>query len=259
METKVLIEKLIEDMKGYFKNNGLPAKVVVGVSGGKDSSVVAALAAKAFGPENVIGVEMPNSVQADISDSDKIIEFLGIQKYVANIGEMYNALCKICPGTSATYAAKTNSPARLRMTTLYNIAAIEKAVVLNTCNLSEDVLGYSTLFGDSAGSYAPISKLTVTEVRAIGDALGLPYELVHKAPSDGMCGSTDEDNLSKQLDIPEFTYKRLDKMIRDEDDKGNFTEEQRERIFAMYNRMKFKLDICNLPCYWPDLKNIFFD
>ena len=258
METKFLINKIIEDMKGYFKNNGLPNKVVIGISGGKDSSVVAALATKAFGSENVIGVEMPNGTQTDIADSDALIEFLKIQKRVMNIGSMYEALCKMCPETLDVYAAKTNSPARLRMTTLYNIAAIEKAVVLNTCNLSEDILGYSTLFGDSAGSYAPISKLTVTEVRAIGDAIGLPYEIVHKAPSDGMCVSTDEDNLSKQLDISEFTYERLDKMIRDEGDKGNFTEEQRERIFAMYNKMKFKLDICNLPCYCPDLKNIFF-
>lgn len=259
METKLLIDKIIEDMKGYFKSNGLPNKVVIGISGGKDSSVVAALAAKAFGPENVIGVEMPNGAQADIADSDALIEFLGIQKRVMNIGPMYEALCKMCPETQNVYVAKTNSPARLRMVTLYNIAAIEKAVVLNTGNLSEDILGYSTLFGDSAGSYAPIHKLTVTEVRAIGDAIGLPYELVHKAPSDGMCGSTDEDNLSKQLDIPGFTYERLDRMIRDEGDKGDFTWEQRKRIFALYNKMKFKFIMCNLPGYWPTFKNVFFD
>lgn len=259
LDAKTEVENIVNDMLDYFERNNLPKKAIIGISGGKDSTVVAALAAKAFGPENVIGVEMPNGVQADIADSDRVIQLLGIQKRVKNIGPLYEALCDICPETEDVYAARTNSPARIRMLTLFNTAAIEGGVVLNTCNLSEDIMGYSTLFGDSAGSYAPISKLTVTEVRAIGDELGLPFDLVHKTPSDGMCGSSDEENLSKQLNIPFFTYERLDKLIRMTDDLGGFTNEEKKRIRALAEKMHYKLQICNLPCYTPKaVYNAFF-
>ena len=202
-------DKCIEWTREWFKNNGdAETKAVIGISGGTDSTVTAAVCVAALGRERVVGVMMPNGEQKDISDSIKVCETLGIENYTINIGPAYEALTKaICTGeVNSLYS--TNTPARIRMATLYGKAAeIGNARVANTCNLSEDYVGYSTKWGDATGDFSPLSKLTKTEVVAIGDALGLPYELTHKAPSDGMCGKTDEDNLG-------FTYDELDKYIR---------------------------------------------
>lgn len=245
-DVNVAIDNIV---KGLIESNPTK-KAVIGISGGKDSTVVAYLAVKAYGKENVIGVLMPNGTQSDINDSIRVCETLGIKYFTINIGNTYKALSKeIIDSTDSmlTYQYETNTPARLRMTTLYGITSIFGGRVLNTCNRSEDVLGYSTLFGDSAGSYGPICDYTVSEVREIGIALGAPKELILKAPSDGMCGSTDEQNLSNQLDIPNFTYERLDNLIRKENDKIDFTVEEIDRIVAMYNKMKFKLNIIQMP------------
>lgn len=210
-DAKVAHDIIIDWIKGWFKDKNGPA--VLGISGGKDSTICAALLAEALGPENVIGVQMPNGVQADISDSDKVFEVTGIKKVTVNIGEAYEALTRNIRTAAKTGEEfpnslySTNTPARIRMTTLYGVAALNHGFVCNTCNLSEDYVGYSTKFGDSAGDFSLLNKLTVTEVRAIGDYMKLPQELVHKAPSDGMCGKTDEDNLG-------FTYESLDLYIR---------------------------------------------
>jgi NAD+ synthase len=186
-------------------------KAVLGISGGKDSTIAAALCVRALGKENVIGVLMPNGVQKDIEDSYKVLHHLGIYHIEINIEEMYRNLagkiadefwCLTFPSLFTT-----TTPARLRMATLYAVAAMYKdSRVVNTCNYSEDYVGYSTKYGDAAGDFSPLGGLTVREVLEIGDALGLPYDLVHKAPSDGMCGKTDEDNLG-------FTYEQLDNYI----------------------------------------------
>jgi NAD+ synthase len=133
------------------------------------------------------------------------------------------------------------------MTTLYGVAAILGGRVLNTGNRSEDVLGYSTFYGDSAGSYGPICDYTVSEVRQIGLALGAPEDLIMKVPDDGMCGSTDEQNLSKQLNIPNLTYERLDHLTRREMDEVDFTVDEINRIVELYNKMKFKIEIIRMP------------
>ena len=192
---------------------------------------------------------MPNGEQKDIADSERVIKLLDIEGITINIKGMYKDLTSRIAdwysGDDIPTQYSTNTPARLRMTTLYGIAAFFGGRVLNTCNRSEDVLGYSTLFGDSAGSYGPICDYTVSEVRQIGLALGAPEDLVMKAPNDGMCGSTDEQNLSKMLDIPNFTYERLDKLIRREE--YDFTFAEIERIRALYEKMKFKLEIIQMP------------
>lgn len=202
--SKTLSEQIIEWIRNYFKTtNG--RKAVIGISGGKDSTVAAALCVKALGKENVIGVMMPNGVQADIEDSEKIIKHLGIDSLVVDIQYAYMNLVNQINEHHITSQAQINMPPRLRMTVLYGVAQNIGGRVVNTCNRSEDVVGYSTLWGDSVNDFSPFELLTTEEVISIGDELGLPYELVHKTPSDGLCGKSDEDNLG-------FTYAELTRL-----------------------------------------------
>lgn len=241
---KFNVEKAKAKIIAGLRESNPSKKAVIGISGGKDSTCVAYTAVAAYGKENVLGVLMPNHDQADIQDSIRVCEELGIEYVIVNIGEMYDALRKAVP-FEKTYQAETNSPARLRMVTLFDIAACHGGRVLNTCNKSEDCLGFSTFYGDSAGSYGPLCDYTVTEVRQIGIALGAPKDLMLKAPSDGMCGSTDEQNLAKQLNIAGFTYERFDKLVRKQ--KHDFTKDEVKRIIDLYKKMKFKLDIIQMP------------
>jgi NAD+ synthase len=234
-------EKVIEDItewiKKYFEENGTPdTKAVLGISGGTDSSIAAALCVKALGKDRVIGVLMPQGEQADIDCSRKLVEFLGIENYTINIGSTVNALLdEISADMTLTRQAEINTPARIRMTTVYAVAACMNGRVVNTCNLSEDWIGYSTKFGDSAGDFSPLSDLTVTEVVKIGDALGLLYELVHKVPIDGLSGKTDEENFG-------FTYEILDKYIRGEIDLAD-NPELKAKIDSMNARNQHKLKL----------------
>lgn len=204
------IEHIVDWIKHYFVRNGADSKAIIGISGGKDSTIAAALCVKALGADRVIGILMPEGVQSDIDDARKVCEILGIRSYEINIASSCNALYKaIDEGYDYDHnicnnkAVSTNLPARIRMTTLYAIAAAVGGRVCNTCNRSENYVGYSTKYGDHAGDFSPLGHYTVRELLAIGDALDLPYDLVHKIPSDGMCGSSDEDNLG-------FTYEELD-------------------------------------------------
>ena len=201
-------------IKNYFKDNP-DGKAIIGISGGKDSTIAAALCVEALGADRVVGVLMPNGVQVDIGDSREVCEYLGIRQLEVDIYRAFNGICnQIDFNYGYTFGAiahepmiKTNLPARLRMATLYAVAALyPNSRVVNTCNRSEDYVGYSTKYGDAAGDFSPLGNLTVREVLEIGDELGLPKHLVHKAPSDGMCGKTDEDNLG-------FTYEQLDDYI----------------------------------------------
>ena len=214
------VEKTANDVvawvKEQFETTASPeTKAVIGISGGKDSSVAAAVCVRALGRDRVIGVLMPQGEQSDISFSHMLVEHLGIQSYTVNIGSTVTAITgDILKGLSAdtlSDQARINTPARIRMTTLYAVAACVPGGgrVINTCNASEDYIGYSTKYGDAAGDISPLSDLTVTEVIAIGDYLGLPRELTHKVPIDGLCGKTDEENLG-------FTYAMLDQYIRGE-------------------------------------------
>ena len=216
--------KCINWIKEYFKDNP-DGKAIIGISGGKDSTIAAALCVEALGADRVVGVMMPQGTQNDIDDSKEVCETLNIIPLLVNIGHTCTALMDWIAG-SLTFAPhnkeyvpdavttvfsnsmiKTNLPARIRMTTLYAVAALyPNSRVVNTCNRSEDYVGYSTKYGDAAGDFSPLGNLTVREVLEIGDELSLPKHLVHKAPSDGMCGKTDEDNLG-------FTYEQLDDYI----------------------------------------------
>ena len=200
----------VQWIRDWFEENGPGCNAVLGISGGKDSSVCAALCAEALGKDRVIGVTMPNGVQPDIDDSFRLIDHLGIKRYNVNIGAAFDALLSEVEdklGHEASRQTRINMAPRLRMTALYAISQSNNGRVVNTCNLSEDWVGYSTRYGDAAGDFSPLGGLTVQEVVAIGKVMGLPLDLVEKAPSDGLTGLTDEDNLG-------FTYAVLDQYIR---------------------------------------------
>lgn len=195
-------------IKEFFATNGPDCNAVVGISGGKDSSVAAALCVEALGRDRVIGVLMPKGEQHDIDCARQLVEHLGIKSYEINIKDAVEGLMNNMPeGLEISAQTVTNIPPRVRMTTLYAVSQSVNGRVVNTCNLSEDWVGYSTRYGDAAGDFSPMSNLTVTEVKEIGHLLGLPRNLVEKTPIDGLCGKTDEENLG-------FTYAVLDKYIR---------------------------------------------
>ena len=210
---KEVKDQVVQWIRNWFEQNGPGCNAVIGISGGKDSSVVAALCAEALGTDRVIGVTMPNGVQPDIDDSMKLINHLGIRHFCVNIGKTYDALMaeveKELRSQKTEVSRQTiiNMPPRLRMTSLYAVSQSMNGRVANTCNLSEEWVGYSTRYGDAAGDFAPLGGLTVQEVKAIGREMGLPIDLVEKTPSDGLSGKSDEDNLG-------FTYAVLDRYIR---------------------------------------------
>ena len=205
-----LKNKIVNEIKAWFKVNGNKASAVIGISGGKDSTVAAALLVEALGKDRVVGVMMPNGIQPDIADSERTIEYLGINSYFVNIYDIYDAQIKAIRANEIPISddTKINLPPRIRMATLYAIAQSlpNGGRVINTCNASEDFVGYSTKFGDSAGDMSPLGDCFVSEVIGIGDILGLPKDLVHKAPSDGLCGKTDEERFG-------FTYDDIEKYI----------------------------------------------
>ena len=211
---KLVTKELVEWIKDYFNDNGKNSKAVIGISGGKDSSIVAALLVKALGKDRVVGVLMPNGEQSDISYSFELCHLLDIKYTVVNVKPAIDEELKQLKKSAIELGFNElsdvtliNTPARIRMTTLYGISGTIGGRVANTCNLSEDYVGYSTKYGDAAGDFSPLMKLTVSEVKAIGRELGLPEKFIEKTPIDGLCDKTDEDNLG-------FTYEVLDKYIR---------------------------------------------
>ena len=230
----------VQWIRNFFEKNGKDCNAVVGISGGKDSSIVAALCVEALGKERVIGVLMPNGEQADIDMALLLVKHLGIQYYVVNIKEAVDGLIKNIPFALQTQSL-TNLPPRVRMTTLYAVSQSHNGRVANTCNLSEDWVGYSTRYGDSVGDFSPCSHLTVAEMKEIGRLIGLPDVLVDKVPIDGLCGKTDEDNLG-------FTYAELDRYIRT----GEIDNaETKARIDRMHKMNLFKLEV--MPSFDPNI------
>ena len=238
---KQATQECIKWIHDWFDKNGKDCNAIIGISGGKDSTIVASLCVQALGKDRVIGVLMPNGVQADIEDSKKVCELLGIKNYTVNINNAFVFLQNsveigfIHAGDKVpvTDQSVINLPPRLRMTTLYYIAQRLNGRVANTCNFSEEYVGYSTRWGDSCGDFAPLSNFTVTEVLAIGDELGLPDYLVHKTPSDGLCGKTDEDNLG-------VSYAMIDTVIRGVPAEDPETQLAVERISKLHRSTEFK-------------------
>lgn len=229
-------------IKKFFEENGKDCNAVVGISGGKDSSVAAALCVEALGKERVIGVLMPNGEQSDIDCAYKLVKHLGIKHFVVNIKDAIEGLKINFPQElDLSRQSIVNLPPRIRMSTLYAVSQSVNGRVVNTCNLSEDWVGYSTRYGDAAGDFSPLSLLTVDEVKQIGKALGLPQDLVDKVPIDGLSGKTDEDNLG-------FTYAELDRYIRTGEIEN---ADKKEKIDALHKRNRFKLQL--MPVFDPQI------
>lgn len=241
-DVKRVTEDCVDWIRAFFEENGKGCNAVVGISGGKDSSVAAALCVKALGAHRVIGVLMPSGVQHDIDCAHALCDHLGIRRYVINIKSAIDGIVSAMPKElSLSAQSLTNIPPRVRMTTLYAVSQSENGRVVNTCNLSEDWVGYSTRYGDSVGDFSPLSRLTVAEVKAIGHHLGLPAFLVEKTPIDGLCGKTDEENLG-------FTYAELDRYIRT----GEIDDEEKKALIDKKHRQNlFKLAL--MPCFEPNL------
>ncbi len=229
-------------IRDFFEKNGPDCNAVIGISGGKDSSICAALCVEALGRDRVIGVLMPNGVQADINCAELLVGHLGIKSYTVNVGAAIKAIINAMPeDMPLSEQSRVNLPPRIRMSTLYAVSQSNNGRVANTCNLSEDWVGYSTRYGDSVGDFSPMSHLTVTEIKQIGYLLGLPRELVDKVPIDGLCDKTDEDNLG-------FTYAVLDKYVRtgvceDEATKALIDRKHKANLFKLELMPSFKPDI----------------
>lgn len=226
--------KCVEWIKEFFEKNGPTCNAVLGISGGKDSSVAAALCVEALGKDRVIGVLLPNGEQSDIDCSYQLCNHLGIKYYVINIEKAFNGIVEeMNKALNVSEQSVINLPPRLRMSAIYAVSQSVNGRVVNTCNLSEDWVGYSTRYGDSVGDFSPLSHFTVNEVKQIGKYLGLPINLVDKVPSDGLCGKTDEDKLG-------FTYEELDKYIREGIEP---VKERKDRIDCLHKINQFKLEL----------------
>ena len=243
-DAKKVLNELTVWIRDWFEENGRDCNAIVGISGGKDSSVAAALCVRALGVDRVIGVLMPNGEQSDIAMSRLLVEHLGIRHFVVNIHDGYQGLLGEVRRQLGDVSRDTeiNLAPRLRMATLYAVAQSNNGRVANTCNLSEDWVGYSTRYGDSAGDFSPLSMLCVREVKALGRDLGLPECLVEKVPIDGLCGQTDEEKLG-------FTYAALDAYIRDGVEPDAATK---ARIDRLYKLNRFKVRFMDVFPYRPE-------
>lgn len=238
------IQHIVDEIKKYFVKNGNEnTKAVIGISGGKDSTIAAALLVRALGADRVVGVMMPNGIQSDIHDSQEVCDILDIEAYTVNINEATEAIYKniipVCMNATGMMAmppiVSTNTPARIRMTTLYTVAALVGGRVINTGNKSELYIGYTTKYGDLAGDFAIFKDYCVREILEIGDNLDeLPAHLVHKAPGDGMSGKTDEDNTGISYDVLDAYL--LDEVIPEYD--------ILRKIEERHERNLHKRDIC---------------
>ena len=230
----------VQWIRGFFEKSGKGCNAVVGISGGKDSSIVAALCVEALGKDRVIGVLMPCGEQSDIDMAKLLVDTLQIKHYIINIKDAVDGLTAAIP-FELSEQSRVNLQPRIRMSTLYAVSQSNNGRVANTCNLSEDWVGYSTRYGDSVGDFSPCSGITVAEMKQIGRLLGLPDALIDKAPSDGLCGKTDEDNLG-------FTYAELDRYIREgvienQEHKALIDRKHELNLFKLEVMLSFKPEI----------------
>lgn len=231
-DAKKVKNEIVEWIRNWFEQNGKDCMAVVGISGGVDSSVVTALCVKALGKDRVFGIKMPCGEQPDIEYANMLIKYLEIKSYTMNIWDTVIGIDNQFPADIEVSKQTTiNLPPRIRMAALYAISQSLNGRVVNTCNMSESYVGFDTRYGDSAGDLSPLANLTKTEVIALAKELGLPDELVHKTPQDGLTGLTDEQSFG-------FSYAELDAYIRDGIEPS---EEVKAKIDSMHEKNLFKL------------------
>lgn len=238
-DAKKVKNDLVAWIRDWFDKNGNGCNAVIGISGGKDSTVVAALCVEALGKDRVIGIMMPNGVQKDISDSQEVCHVLGIKNFTVNIAPMVDAELKTMElnGVEISDQTRTNIPPRIRMTTLYAYSQSMNGRVSNNCNLSEDIMGYSTRWGDAAGDFSPLSKLTTVEIIQIGEELGLPEHLVHKTPIDGLNVNPDGSYVTDEQKMG-VSYADIHLYARQPE---KISMELYKKIFAREKQNEFKL------------------
>ena len=239
-DAKKIKDDCVNWIRDFFEENGKGCNAVIGISGGKDSSIVAALCVEALGKDRVIGVLMPIGEPSDIDMAKLLVKHLDIKHYIVNIKDCFDGLVNSLPFELSQQSRENLAP-RIRMSTLYAVSQSHNGRVANTCNLSEDWVGYSTRYGDSVGDFSPCSHLTVDEMKQIGRVLGLPDVLIDKVPSDGLCGKTDEDKLG-------FTYAELDRYIRTGEIDNPVSKERIDRLHKMN---LFKLEL--MPQFIPEI------
>lgn len=246
MDYSELKDKCVEWVRNWFEKNGPGCSAVLGMSGGKDSTIAAAVCAEALGKDRVIGIAMPAEGQS-LNEADLICKHIGIRYLCLPIGKIEaecDALSEYMPDGAFSIQTLQNIPPRIRMTVLYAAAQTLNGMVANTCNFSEDYIGYATLYGDAAGSFSPFGRLCVREVLGIGHALGLPDKWVEKIPDDGLPASKpDEEKFG-------FSYATLDRYIRE-----GLCEDQeiKEKIDRMHRRNLFKTEILHIPSFDPGI------
>lgn len=249
-KAKETTEGIIAFIQSWFKQNGTDCNAVIGISGGKDSTIVAKLCVEALGSDRVIGVMLPNDHQHDLDVAKEVCQYLGIKSHLIDISSTFEDVrCSIEDETkkSLSEQALTNLAPRIRMTYLRAYAQCFNGRLINTSNLSEDWVGYATVDGDSAGDMSPLCLLTVQEVKAIGHYLGIPDKFVEKVPEDGLVGKSDEDNLG-------VTYAAIDKWIRE----GICDEKDLQVINKKFQANKFKIvKMAGMPCFWPEYDMLF--
>ena len=233
-DAKKATKECVQWIKNWFEENGKGCNAVIGISGGKDSTIAAALCVEALGKDRIYGVMMPNGYQSDLADAARVCEVLDIKNATIYINDIFAKFIDEVKWANITPSEQTriNLAPRIRMTMLYAISQSINGRVVCTDNLSESYIGSSTRWGDNVGDFAPLAWFTTDEVVAIGDELGLPYELTHKTPADGLCGKTDEDNFG-------FTYEQLNTYIHT----GECDDEAvKEKIESLYEKNVFKLN-----------------
>ena len=244
-DAKKTKNEIVKWIREWFDENGKDCNAVIGISGGKDSSIVAALCTEALGKDRVIGVLMPNHSQDDIEYSHLLCKVLGIKNYTVDVGVAIDDILKnihySALNIKISEQTKTNLPARIRMATLYAVSQSVNGRVANTCNLSETLLSWETRWGDAVGDFAPLANLTVEEVKSIGYELGIPSSLIEKVPSDGLCGTTDEKAMG-------ISYAVMDKYIRT----GEIDDEvMKKKIDERVEKYRFKRE--PIPCFETEL------
>ena len=243
---KKLKDECIKWIRDWFEENGKGCNAVIGISGGKDSTIVAKLCVEALGADRVIGVSLPGEGQ-DNEDAIEVAEALGIELRTIHLGDLLEETMGVA-WFEPTPNAELNLPARFRMMMLYYVAQSLNGRVVGTCNASENYIGYCTRYGDNACDFEPIIHLTVHEVKQLGYVLGIPRELVDKTPDDGLPGSKpDEEKFG-------FSYDMLDEYICNPTS-VNIPDDIRHKIENLHNKNIFKINSINIDCIYP--KDIF--